>query len=94
MAVYLIGYLLLVNGITFVMYGVDKRRARIREYRIPERTLLLAAAVGGAYGAGLGMLYFHHKTKKWKFRLLVPLFILLESIGIVMIGAGGVWNLL
>ena len=41
-------------------------------------TLLLAALAGGAAGAFLGMRVFRHKTKHWKFRILVPLFLALE----------------
>ena len=47
--------LLLLNALTFVIYGVDKWRARGGGWRIPERTLLLLAAFGGALGACLGM---------------------------------------
>jgi len=54
--------LLLLNALTFVVYGVDKWRARGGRWRIPERTLLLLAAFGGALGACLGMVVWNHKT--------------------------------
>lgn len=57
----------------FCLYGIDKRRAVHGRWRIPERVLILAAFLGGAAGALLGMLTFHHKTRKPKFRVLVPL---------------------
>ena len=49
--------LLLLNALTFVVYGVDKWHARGGRWRIPERTLLLLAALGGGLGACLGMSY-------------------------------------
>ena len=66
-------YLLVINVAAFVLYGNDKRRAVRHQWRIPEVELLLAAFLGGGAGAFLGMHLFHHKTKKWKFRILVPL---------------------
>ena len=65
-------YLLLANVIAFAMYGIDKRKAMKDQWRIPEKTLLLAALIGGSFGAFVGMQVFHHKTKHWKFILGVP----------------------
>lgn len=66
------GYLAVVNIIAFCMFGIDKQRAIRREWRIPEAQLLLAAAAGGSLGAVLGMRFFHHKTRKWKFKAGIP----------------------
>ena len=74
----LIVYLVLANIAAFVMYGVDKRRAVKDKWRIPEKTLLLTALVGGSVGAFVGMQVFHHKTKHWKFMIGVPTCILLH----------------
>ena len=74
----LAGYLALINAITFAVYGADKRRARKDRWRVPERTLFLLAVLGGSLGALLGMHVFHHKTKHWYFRLLIPLILLLQ----------------
>ena len=68
----LIVYLLLANVIAFAMYGIDKRKAMKDQWRIPEKTLILAALIGGSFGAFVGMQVFHHKTKHWKFILGVP----------------------
>ena len=68
-------YLLIVNVVTFILYGIDKRKAVKKAWRIPEVTLILFAAIGGSAGALLGMFVWHHKTRKWKFRILVPLFV-------------------
>ena len=70
--------LLLVNIVAFAAYGIDKRKAQKGKWRIPESTLLLLALFGGAIGALLGMRMFHHKTKYRKFKILVPLFLVLQ----------------
>jgi Predicted membrane protein len=73
----LAGYLLLVNLIALILYGVDKAKAKKGAWRIPERVLILSAFLGGAAGALAGMLLFRHKTKHLKFRILVPLALVL-----------------
>lgn len=71
-------YLLIVNVLAFVCYGLDKLKAKRNAPRISERTLLLLALVGGSMGAWLGMLVWHHKTKHAKFRFGVPILLLLQ----------------
>ena len=75
----LVYILCLCSIITFVLFGFDKNRAIKHRWRISERTLLLASLFGGIGGL-LGMLLFHHKTRKWKFRILVPLFALIDAL--------------
>lgn len=65
-------YFTVINIITFAAYGIDKRAAVRGDWRIPEKTLLALAAVGGAIGAAIAMKFFHHKTKKLKFIVAVP----------------------
>ena len=72
MSVGLTIYLLLVNAAAFLAFGEDKRRARRREWRIPEATLMGLAAAGGSLGALAGMRFFHHKTRHRKFTAGVP----------------------
>lgn len=72
--VFLFGWLILINIIAFAMYGIDKKKAQKHKWRIPEAQLLLAAALGGGVGSYLGMETFRHKTKHWRFNILVPLF--------------------
>lgn len=72
MSVGLTIYLLLVNAAAFLTFGEDKRRAKRREWRIPEATLMGLAAAGGSLGALAGMRFFHHKTRNRKFTAGVP----------------------
>lgn len=70
-------YLLCINLLAFILYGIDKYKAVHHKWRISEASLLAVSFAGGCAGALLGMLFFHHKTRKWKFRILVPAGILL-----------------
>ena len=72
------GYLAAVNLAAFALYGIDKYKARRGLWRIPESVLLFAAAAGGSAGALLGMYVFHHKTKKPRFFIGVPVMLLLH----------------
>lgn len=65
-------YLLLINALSLVLMRLDKQFARDHRWRIPERTLLAVAALGGSLGALVGMYAFHHKTKHPKFYLTIP----------------------
>ena len=69
----LVYYLILINIAAFTLYGLDKSFAVKHKWRISEAMLILVACLGGAPGAGLGMLVFHHKTKKKKFRVTIPI---------------------
>lgn len=69
-------YLAAVNLLAFVLYGVDKLKARQGRWRISEATLLLLAAIGGALGAWVGMQLWRHKTQHPRFRYGVPLLLL------------------
>ena len=62
----------MVNVIAFILYGIDKRRAKKNLWRIRERTLLLATGLFGGVGAWLGMKVFRHKTQHMVFKVLVP----------------------
>ncbi|MCR5213520.1 MAG: DUF1294 domain-containing protein [Eubacterium sp.] len=81
----LVYYLIIINIIAFIIYGIDKKRAEKDEYRIPESRLILVAVLGGVYGAGLGMLVFRHKIRKPKFYISVPILLVLNLLCIVFI---------
>ena len=76
----LLAYLVFMNAAAFVMYGTDKYKAKKQAWRIPENALLMSAVCGGAYGAYLGMHVFHHKTKKPRFFIGVPVMLLLHLV--------------
>ena len=78
MGMMLIYYLLAVNVLTFIVYGVAKWKARRGRWRVPEATLMGLAALGGSVGAWLAMQLFRHKTQKKKFRYGVPALFVLQ----------------
>ena len=74
----IICYLLAVNIVTFLLYGIDKYKAKKNQWRISEATLLTMAAIGGSIGAWTGMRIWHHKTMHKKFKYGIPLIIILQ----------------
>ncbi len=68
------------NLITFLLMGVDKRRAVKEKDRISEKVLILCAFLMGGVGILVGMLVFHHKTQKLKFKVLVPVAIAVNAL--------------
>ena len=71
-------YLFAINIFTFIIYGADKSKAKKKKRRISENTLITLAVIGGSVGAVLGMRIFHHKTKKPKFYIVVPVILLFQ----------------
>lgn len=78
----LLFYLLCVNGAGFLLMGLDKRRAKRGQWRIPEKTLFLLPLLGGTPGAIAGMHVFHHKTKHWYFRYGLPALLVLQLVAV------------
>ena len=70
-------YLIIINIFLFILYGIDKLLAIKHKERISEFALLLISLCGGSIGGILGMITFHHKTKKMKFWILNILFTIL-----------------
>lgn len=64
---YILIAMAVLSALNFIVYGLDKHAAKAKLWRTPERRLLLFGMLGGAAGGLLGMLVFHHKTKKWYF---------------------------
>ena len=75
----IIFYYIAVNIVAFAMYGADKFFAKRDMWRISEKALLGIAAIGGAFGAFAGMETFRHKTKHAKFKILVPVLMLVHA---------------
>ena len=82
MAETLLYYLITINIVTLIVYGIDKVKAMKGKWRISEATLLLLAIIGGSVGAWLGMKTWHHKTMHKKFKYGLPL-ILLAQIALI-----------
>ena len=78
MSVYILYYLIAINVITFLTYGIDKLKAKKGKWRIPESTLLILAIIGGSIGAWLGIKVWHHKTLHKKFKYGIPLIVIAQ----------------
>ncbi len=74
----LAAWLLVLNLVAYAVMASDKRRAKKRARRIPERTLFVWAAVGGALGIWLAMAQKRHKTQHASFRFGIPALLLLN----------------
>ena len=81
--------LLIMSLILFTAMGVDKRRAKRQQFRIPEARLFLLALLGGGAGGWAGMYVFHHKTKHMKFVVLFPVIAAVQLAGLVYLAAAG-----
>lgn len=80
----IIMYLIVVNLLAFVSFGIDKQKAKARQWRISENTLLGIAICGGSLGAICGMRLFHHKTRHAKFAVGLPAILLIQAIAAII----------
>jgi uncharacterized membrane protein YsdA (DUF1294 family) len=78
MALY-VEYLIVVNILAFLVYGIDKWKAKHGSWRISEATLLILALIGGSIGAWIGMKIWHHKTMHKKFKYGIPLILIAQA---------------
>lgn len=79
----LLSCIIAVNVITFVVYGIDKLKAKKGKRRVPEATLLLLAIVGVSVGAWCGVKVWHHKTMHVKFKYGIPLIMAMHAVLLV-----------
>ena len=82
-------FLIIINILTFLLYGIDKWKAKRLRWRIPESVLLGLAVVGGSIGAWLGMRVWHHKTQHKKFRYGVPAILVAQIVVLVVVFCQG-----
>lgn len=75
---YLLAVLLAVNLVGLWLCGSDKKRAKKKRWRIPEKTFFITALLGGGIGVWTGMYLFRHKTRHWYFVVFIPLITLAE----------------
>lgn len=79
---------LIMSVITFAAFGNDKKKAKRSMWRTPEAVLLTLSLLGGSIGALAGMRFFHHKTRKPKFIILVPLTLIIwAALGVLLVKA-------
>lgn len=71
-------FLIVINLVSFTCFGLDKLFAIKKHSRIPEAFLISIALFGGSCGAIIGMVLFHHKISKPKFRYTIPVFTLIQ----------------
>lgn len=88
-----IAWLVIINLIAFAIFGIDKKRAKKGQWRIPEKTLFLSAILGGSIGAILGMYIFRHKTKHWYFRIGIPAILILQIAAVYWLSQKGIITL-
>ena len=100
---YFVAYVLLINLATFLLFGIDKKRAKQNEAllrrktrpqgkparRVPEKTLFAAAILGGSVGAMIGMAVFRHKTLHPAFRWGMPAILAVQLL-VVWIAVRGI----
>ena len=82
----LVAYLFLINAAGFILMLADKWKAKKNKWRIPEKTLMTVAAVGGSLGVLLGMYTARHKTQHPKFTMGIPVILALQIVAAVVIG--------
>ena len=70
--------LVILNLFGFVQFGVDKAKAKRKQWRIPEQQLFTTALLGGSLGCILGMYVFRHKKKHKSFTIGMPVILLLQ----------------
>lgn len=75
-----LAYLVIINVIAFFTFGWDKRKAKKDQWRTPEKKLMHLAVIGGSIGAMIGMKVFHHKTRKMKFSVGIPVIFVIQAV--------------
>ena len=76
-------YLMIINVLSFIVYGIDKHKAKKGKWRISETNLLLLALMGGSVGAWAGIRVWHHKTMHKRFKYGIP-FIIFVQVAMVL----------
>ena len=76
-------YLIIINILSFSLMGFDKYKAINNHWRISEYTLFGLSLLGGSLGTLIAMYTFHHKTKKNSFRILIPIFLIINILLII-----------
>ena len=78
----LIGYIIIINIISFFIMLYDKKQAIYHNFRISEKTIFIVSLLLGGIGTYVGMYVFRHKTKHLKFTIGIPIVIILNIISV------------
>lgn len=81
----LIGYIIIINIISFFIMLYDKKQAIYNNFRISEKTIFIISLLLGGIGTYVGMYVFRHKTKHLKFTIGIPIVIILNIISVFYI---------
>ena len=74
----MIYYLIIINILSFIVMGIDKRNAIKNKYRVSEKSLFILSIFGGSIGTFLAMFTFRHKIRKKAFIIGIPLIIIIQ----------------
>lgn len=85
MKTFVVVYVTIMNILGILVMGIDKQKARMHRWRIPEKVLFLVSLLGGSAGTWAGMYLFRHKTKHWYFVVGMPLIVICQVLVIIFI---------
>lgn len=85
-------YIFIINIISFILMGIDKRAAKNNMYRIPEKVFFTISIFLGSLGTYIGMYKFRHKTKHLSFKILIPILLIINIICIYYIFLHFIWT--
>lgn len=77
---FFLAYLICINICSFILFGIDKKKAVKSQWRISEASLLVVSILGGAIGSLIGMVIFKHKLSKKIFYIGIPLIIIVNKL--------------
>lgn len=80
-----LGYIIVINIVSAIVTIVDKVKAKNDKWRVPEKSLLILSAIGGAVGMYITMHLIHHKTRKMKFMVGIPIIFFAEILIVVLL---------
>ncbi|MFA7245041.1 MAG: DUF1294 domain-containing protein [Candidatus Magasanikbacteria bacterium] len=81
----IVAYLILINIVTFITFGIDKSKSINNARRVSEKTLWIMSFLGGSLGAMLAMKMFRHKTKKLSFQAMMAVILVVQIFVIYLI---------
>ncbi len=78
---YLYYYFITINVINFLLFAIDKQKAKRNQWRIPEAWLFFISLIGGSLGGIISMNIFKHKTSKIGFAIGMPFLLIINFLG-------------